>query len=56
MVRGISPADVQGLVNAAKRMAMNRMGREDASLPPLIREDFRRAFERIKTPGHSVAG
>jgi transitional endoplasmic reticulum ATPase len=35
-LRGISPADLQGLVNTAKRMAMNRMMTSDEALPPLI--------------------
>jgi len=33
-LRGISPADLQGLVNTAKRMAMNRMQPNDEALPP----------------------
>jgi transitional endoplasmic reticulum ATPase len=49
-VRGISPADLQGLVNTAKRMAMNRMMTSDEALPPLIWEDFERALERTR-PG-----
>jgi SpoVK/Ycf46/Vps4 family AAA+-type ATPase len=47
-LRGISPADLQGLVNTAKRMAMNRMKPGDEALPPLIWEDFRRALERTQ--------
>ena len=43
---GISPADLQGLVNTAKRMAMNRMNVSDETLPPLIWEDFEQALER----------
>jgi hypothetical protein len=32
-VRGISPADLRGLINTAKRMAMNRMNAGDETLP-----------------------
>lgn len=48
-VRGISPADLQGLVNTAKRMAMNRMTVSDETLPPLIWEDFEQAIERTRS-------
>jgi transitional endoplasmic reticulum ATPase len=48
-VRGISPADLQGLVNTAKRMAMNRMKTSDEVLPPLIWEDFELALERTRS-------
>jgi len=47
-LRGISPADLQGLVNSAKRMAMNRMMANDEALPPLIWEDFEHALERTQ--------
>ncbi len=43
---GIPPADLQGVVNTAKRMAMNRMTTRDEALPPLIWEDFENALER----------
>ena len=56
LVRGISPADVQALVNTAKRMAMSRMEAEEASLPPLIRDDLQKASERIRAPHPSVVG
>jgi len=45
-LRGISPADLQALVNTAKRMAMNRMGESEDALPPLSWEDFEKAFNR----------
>jgi SpoVK/Ycf46/Vps4 family AAA+-type ATPase len=45
-LRGISPADLQGLVNTAKRMAMNRMMANDEALPPLIWQDFEQALQR----------
>jgi transitional endoplasmic reticulum ATPase len=45
-LRGISPADLQGVVNTAKRMAMNRMTASDEALPPLIWEDFEQAIKR----------
>ena len=48
-VRGISPADLQGLVNTAKRMAMNRMNVNDETLPPLIWKDFEQAIERFRS-------
>lgn len=48
-LRGISPADLQGLVNTAKRMAMNRMKANDEALPPLIWEDFKHALERTRS-------
>ena len=48
-LRGISPADLQGLVNTAKRMAMNRMMANDEALPPLIWEDFEHALERTQS-------
>jgi transitional endoplasmic reticulum ATPase len=47
-LRGISPADLQGLVGTAKRMAMNRMTANEEALPPLIWEDFEHALERTK--------
>jgi transitional endoplasmic reticulum ATPase len=48
-LRGISPADLQGVVNTAKRIAMNRMTANDESLPPLIWEDFEHALERTQS-------
>ena len=48
-LRGISPADLQGVVNTAKRMAMNRMTARDEALPPLIWEDFEHALERTQS-------
>ena len=45
-VRGISPADLQALVSTAKRMAMNRMKAGEATLPPLIWDDFEQALKR----------
>ena len=45
-VRGISPADLQALVSTAKRMAMNRMKDGEATLPPLIWDDFEQALKR----------
>jgi transitional endoplasmic reticulum ATPase len=45
-IRGISPADLQALVSTAKRMAMNRMKDGEATLPPLIWDDFEQALER----------
>jgi SpoVK/Ycf46/Vps4 family AAA+-type ATPase len=48
-LRGISPADLQGVVNTAKRMAMNRMTTSEEALPPLIWEDFEHALERTQS-------
>jgi SpoVK/Ycf46/Vps4 family AAA+-type ATPase len=45
-LKGISPADLQALVNTAKRMAMNRMEERGESLPPLIWDDFEKALQR----------
>jgi len=45
-IRGISPADLQALVSTAKRMAMNRMKDGEATLPPLIWDDFEQALKR----------
>ena len=44
--KGISPTDLQALVNTAKRMAMNRMKDTDAVLSPLIWDDFEQALNR----------
>jgi transitional endoplasmic reticulum ATPase len=46
--KGVSPADLQSVVNAAKRMAMNRMGARDETLPPLTGVDFDQAFQRVQ--------
>jgi len=45
-LRGISPADLQALVNTAKRMAMNRMEEGEQTLPSLIWDDFEKALTR----------
>ncbi|SPF36036.1 hypothetical protein SBA4_180038 [Candidatus Sulfopaludibacter sp. SbA4] len=45
-LKGISPADLQALVNTAKRLAMNRMEESEEALPPLICDDFRQALVR----------
>jgi transitional endoplasmic reticulum ATPase len=45
-IRGISPADLQAVVSTAKRMAMNRMKDGEATLPPLIWEDFEQSLRR----------
>jgi transitional endoplasmic reticulum ATPase len=45
-LKGISPADLQALVNTAKRMAMNRMKDDAENLPALIWEDFEQALTR----------
>jgi SpoVK/Ycf46/Vps4 family AAA+-type ATPase len=45
-LRGISPADLEALVNTAKRMALNRAENNAERLPPLIWEDFQEALKR----------
>jgi len=45
-LRGISPADLEALVNTAKRMALNRAEENAERLPPLIWEDFQEALKR----------
>ena len=45
-IRGVSPADLQALASTAKRMAMNRMKDGEATLPPLIWDDFEQALKR----------
>jgi transitional endoplasmic reticulum ATPase len=45
-LRGISPADLEALVNTAKRTALNRAEENAERLPPLIWEDFQEALKR----------
>ena len=45
-LKGISPADLQAVVNTAKRMAMNRMEERAENLPPLTWDDFAKALQR----------
>jgi O-methyltransferase involved in polyketide biosynthesis len=49
-LKGISPADLEALVNTAKRMAMNRMADSEKSLPPLVWDDFAEALKRNQVP------
>lgn len=49
-LKGVSPADLQALVNTAKRMAMNRMEERAEGLPPLVWDDFERALQRNRVP------
>jgi transitional endoplasmic reticulum ATPase len=51
--RGLSPADLQAVVNTAKRMAMNRMEAGEEALPQLVWGDFERAQERVR-PGRPI--
>lgn len=44
---GLAPADIEAVVQAAKRFAFGRSGRDD-QLPPLIAQDFERALERVQ--------
>jgi len=43
---GLAPADIEAVVQAAKRFAFGRSDRDD-QLPPLIAPDFERAIERV---------
>ena len=45
-VRGVSPADLQAIVDTAKRMAMSRIEPDQQLLPPLTRADFEKAVKR----------
>jgi transitional endoplasmic reticulum ATPase len=54
-LRGVAPADLEGMVSTAKRMAMNRMKESDESLPPLIWEDFDQAVKRNHISPYSDA-
>lgn len=47
-VRGISPADLEATIIAAKRAAMCRMQTASDDLPPLIAEDFEAALGRVQ--------
>jgi transitional endoplasmic reticulum ATPase len=44
---GVSPADLQAISTAAKRMAFNRLNTGD-QLPPLTWPDFEMAVERVR--------
>ena len=44
---GLTPADLQAISTAAKRMAFNRMANSDR-LPPLNWSDFEKATERVR--------
>jgi SpoVK/Ycf46/Vps4 family AAA+-type ATPase len=45
-LRGIYPADLEALVNTAKRMALNRAEENAEQLPPLIWDHFQEALKR----------
>jgi transitional endoplasmic reticulum ATPase len=45
---GVPPADLEAIVNSAKRMAMNRMKDDAQELPPLILDDFQEALSRVR--------
>ena len=47
-VRGISPADLEALATAMKRVAMRRMTADATQLPPLEIGDLEEALERIQ--------
>jgi len=46
-LNGMSPADLQAMSTAAKRMAFNRLNIGD-QLPPLNWSDFEMAIERVR--------
>jgi transitional endoplasmic reticulum ATPase len=51
-LRGISPADLEAVVNTAKRMAFGRRAETGVmEIPPLIREDFDKALKRNRPIG-----
>lgn len=45
---GVSPADLEAICNAAKRMAMRRMPKDGDELPPLEWSDFTGAMKRVQ--------
>lgn len=47
-LQGISPADLEATVTAAKRAAMRRMRQGDDTLPSLTAEDFESAIGRVQ--------
>jgi transitional endoplasmic reticulum ATPase len=47
-LKGISPADLEAICNSAKRMAMRRMAKDAAELPPLVWNDFTEAMKRVQ--------
>jgi transitional endoplasmic reticulum ATPase len=47
-VRGMSPADLEAIVNTMKRAAMRRMSDTSTHLPPLVLEDLDEALDRIQ--------
>ena len=44
--KGMTPADIEAMVQTAKRFAFGRSNRDD-QLPPLITQDILRAIERV---------
>ena len=42
----MSPADLEAVTNAAKRMALNRAGADATQVPPLTLSDFDAAIQR----------
>jgi transitional endoplasmic reticulum ATPase len=51
-LRGISPADLEAVVNTAKRMAFGRRAEQSTmEIPPLTREDFDKALKRNRPIG-----
>jgi SpoVK/Ycf46/Vps4 family AAA+-type ATPase len=47
LTEGVAPADIEAIVQAAKRFAFGRCHRDDR-LPPLETQDFERSLERVQ--------
>lgn len=47
-LHGMTPADVEAIVTALKRLAMRRMGDTATSLPPIEAADLDLAIERVR--------
>jgi hypothetical protein len=48
----MSPADLEAVVNTAKRMAFGRRAAQDImEIPPLVGEDFDKAIKRNRPIG-----
>jgi transitional endoplasmic reticulum ATPase len=47
-LNGVSPADLEAICNAAKRVSMKRMEERVEQLPPLIWDDFAEAIHRVQ--------
>jgi transitional endoplasmic reticulum ATPase len=51
-LRGMSPADLEAVVNTAKRMAFGRRAEQSVmEIPPVVQEDFDKAIKRNRPIG-----